>query len=186
MATADDYLKYIELRKELIKTNTSIVTPNLGSGNHLHYTYLRISFIAKTIDYLANRSIFSNIDKIEGSVIRSAVASTSWLLAHIPSASSLDILLFEMSEGLGLLDREDLGYTEVENPLFLIDKTNPQFIKKHNGFHYSLSEKGWNSYQNQEFQILASNLLASNINRFISYAAVIIAFVALIVTYFKK
>ena len=91
-----------------------------------------------------------------------------------------------MSEGLGLLDREDLGYTEVENPLFLIDKTNPQFIKKHNGFHYSLSEKGWNSYQNQEFQILASNLLASNINRFISYAAVIIAFVALIVTYFKK
>lgn len=186
MATNEDFSKYIELRKKLVKTNTSIISPNLGKGNHLHYTYLRISFIAKTIDYLAQLSTFSNIGKMEGSVIGEAVCSTSWLLNNIPSADSIDLLLFEMSEGLGLLDREDLGYVEVENPLSLIDTSKPSHIKKHVGFNYSLSEKGWSSYQSQEFQILSANLLSSNISRFVSYAAVIIAFIALLVTYFQK
>ena len=186
MVTNDDYTKYLELRKLLTKTSTNIITPNLGKGNHLLSTYLRVAFIAKTIDYLANMSTFSKIEKVEGSVITEAICGTSWMLGNIPTANCIDLLLFEMSEGLGLLDREDLGFVEVENPAHYLDKSKPSHIQKHLGYNYSLSEKGIRSYQNQEYQILSSNLLSSNINRLVSYAAVVIAFAALLVTIFTN
>lgn len=185
MSTSDDLAKFIKLKTRLIQTSTNIITPTLGKGNHLHYSYLRVLFIAKTIDYLAEMSIFSHIQKIDGSLITDAVCETSKLLGISPSENSLYMLLYEMSEGLCLLDREDMGSVEVENPAYLIDKTKPRYITKHLGFKYSLSEKGMRSYQNQEYQILAAELQSARISRFVSYSAVIIAFIALVISFFR-
>ncbi|WP_289300348.1 hypothetical protein [Xylanibacter muris] len=185
MLSAEEFTRYKELKSRLTDTNTDVISPNLGKGRHLHFLFLRISFVAKVIDYLAGMYIFSNISKLEGDIILSAVCKSSWMLSYLPTYNSLLLLLNEMAVGLELLNREDLGYEEVENPAFHLDNNKPKYIKRHLGYNYSLSDKGILSYQRQEYQILYANLLSANINRFVSYAAVIIAFVALIVTLCK-
>ncbi len=185
MLSAEELIKYKELKNRLTDTHTDVITPNLGKGRHLNYLFLRMSFIAKTIDYMAEMYMLTKTSKIDGDTILKAVCKSSWMLNNIPSYNSLMLLLNEMAVGLELLDRENLGYIEVENPAFHIDNSKPKFIQEHLGYNYSLSEKGVLSYQKQEYQILYANLLSANINRFVSYAAVIIAFVALIVTLCK-
>lgn len=181
-----DIEEYLRLRNLLTSTSTTILTPNLGKWwhRHLFYSYLRFLFIAKVIDYLAYKKIFSKIEELPGDIITMSVCKTSWLLDTIIPASHIDILLFEMSEGLKLLNRRDLGTEMVANPMYLIDKTQPKEKEIHKGFMYSLSEEGLETYANQTYHILASNLYSSRLGRFISYIALGVAFVTMIITFF--
>lgn len=180
MAEQDEVSKYLELRKKLVSTHSSILTTTLGKGKHLHNSYLRTLFIARVIDYLAEKAIFSKIIQIPDSIIVDAVCESSHILSYTQTQEILGCLLYEMSDGLELLDREDIGDITVENPAYCFDKTEPSTIKKHLGFKYSLSKKGFESYQEQKFQILAANLLSTRISRFVSYTALAIAFLAFI------
>lgn len=184
--TDDDIKRYLELREALCETSTTIVTPNLGKWwhRHLFYSYLRFIFIAKVIDYLAFNKIFSELSELPGDIITRSVCKTSWLLNTIIPASHIDILLFEMSEGLKLLDRRNLGNGTAPNPMYHLDKTQPKEKEFHKGFMYSLSKKGMEAYSNQTYHILASNLYSSRIGRCVSYIALGVAVATMIITYF--
>lgn len=184
MVEQDDILKYFELRKKLISTDTSIITPLLGKGKHLHNAYLRALFIAKVIDFLAEKAIFSKIIELPDDIIITAVSNSSRILSFTQTQEILQCLLYEMSDGLELLDRTDLGVVKVPNPAYQFDKNQPPEIEKHRGFNYMLSEKGFKAYQKQEFQILATNLISARISRVVSYSALLIALAAFIVRLF--
>lgn len=129
MAEQDEVSKYLELRKKLVSTHSSILTTTLGKGKHLHNSYLRTLFIARVIDYLAEKAIFSKIIQIPDSIIIDAVCESSHILSYTQTQEILGCLLYEMSDGLELLDREDIGDITVENPAYCFDKTEPSTIK---------------------------------------------------------
>ena len=62
-----------------------------------------------------------------------------------------------------------------------IDKSQEAEIKKFLGYKFKLSHKGWEAYRKQEYQILASNLFAARLSRYVSYIAVIIALCSLFI-----
>lgn len=100
MAEQDEVSKYLELRKELVSTHSSILTTTLGKGKHLHNSYLRTLFIARVIDYLAEKAIFSKIIQIPDSIIIDAVCESSHILSYTQTQEILGCLLYEMSDGL--------------------------------------------------------------------------------------
>lgn len=160
-----DFEEYKRLHDLLVNTNTSLLTPHLGKGNHLFHNYLRFSFIAKVIEYLGHQSVFCQTEKIETTIICRAVCQTSISLNYLPTVDQLHALLYEMTVGLKLLT-----HSVVDSKTILL----------------SLSEKGWEAYRNQEFQILAANLKSAMIGRFVSYIALFVSIIALVVAFFSN
>lgn len=183
--SSDDLDKYLKLRELFTNTKSSIITPFLGKWNHLNNAYLRIKFISKVIDYLAEKEVFENIKAMPDHLIIEAVCNTSCSLNCFISFDKLNLLLSEMSIGLGLLDRTDLGYVNVNNPQHSFDKNTAETIKKHVGYSYSLSNRGREVYQKQEYQILYYNLLSAKISRYVSYIAAFVAAIALLLQIFR-
>lgn len=176
-----------EIRKRwerLTHVPKSILTTSLSGRKRLNNSYLRFLFIAQTIEYLAHKSIFEKETFIGGRIISEAVALTYWRLGNITCAQ-LDLMLVEMAVGLQLLEVRDLGthdtidYKGVDNDGNIIIVEN---VKAHCGFAYSLSERGWESYKNQEYQILAAQLQSTRISRLVSYIAVGVSVIALVVS----
>ena len=91
------------------------------------------------------------------------------------------MLLIEVAVGLELLEIEKAGTMKVPNPLYGIYTNQEKEIEKFLGYNFKLSNKGWESYQKQEYQILASNLFAAKISRYVAYIALIVALLALFV-----
>lgn len=143
--------------------------------------YHRIQFIAKVIEYTVYLDFIYGIEKVSGKIILEAVGKTSWYLNLCPSYRQLEMLLKEVAVGLGLLEYEKSGTVKVPNPLYGINVDQEKEIEKFLGYNFSLSNKGWESYQKQEYQILASNLFAAKISRYVSYTALILALLAIIV-----
>lgn len=92
-----------------------------------------------------------------------------------------------MTVGLKLLDASDLGTYDTigiksvdENGKYVLGK-----VKSHCGFAYSLSERSWESYRKQEYQILVAQLQSLRIGRFVSYSAIILSVIAIIITLCK-
>lgn len=175
-----------EIRKRwerLIHVPKSILTPSLSGRKRLDNSYLRFLFIAQAIEYLAHKSIFEKETFIGGQIINQAVALTSWRLGNMTCAQ-LDLLLVEMAVGLQLLEFRDLGTRDTIDYKGMDKDGNiiVENVKAHCGFAYSLSERGWESYRNQEYQILAAQLQSTRISRLISYIAVGVSVIALIIT----
>lgn len=172
--------------KRLVNVPKSIFTPSLSGKNRLNNTYLRYLFIAQTIEYLAHKFLFENESYIADEIITEAVSCTSWRLGS-RTCIELNTLLHEMSIGLGLLEAKDLGIYESMS-LKRSEDGNEYYlspIQRHAGFAFKLSDRGWTSYQNQEYQILVAQLQSSRIGRYVSYAAVIVAVIATIIAIFK-
>ncbi len=181
MSELDEFEQTMNVRKILTSTKTSILTPNLGKGYHLMCSYHRFQFIAKVIEYMVYMKSVFGIEEVDGSIILDAVCEHSWYLKIIPSYKQLELLLIEISAGLGLLEVEELGTVNIPNPMYYIDKSQETEIKKFLGYKFKLSHKGWEAYRKQEYQILASNLFAARLSRYVSYIAVIIALCSLLV-----
>lgn len=172
----------IKFRKLLTEPSSSILSASNSKNWILFNTYLRMSFIAKVIDYLAHKSIYTKMEEIGGDIIIEAVCNTSKQLAYIPSNIQLLCLLHEMSEvGLGLLESHDLGEKEMDVPIL---EDNKLIMKKqlvHQGFSYSLSIAGWEAYKTQKFQITFIEMLSARIGRIVSYSAILLSIIAIIV-----
>ena len=181
MSELDEFEQTMKVRKILTSTKTSILTPNLGKGFHLMCSYHRFQFIAKVIEYMVYMKSVFGIEEVGGSIILDAVCEHSWYLKIIPSYKQLELLLIEISAGLGLLEVEELGTVNIPNPMYYIDKSQEAEIKKFPGYKFKLSHKGWEAYRKQEYQILASNLFAARLSRYVSYIAVIIALCSLFI-----
>lgn len=167
-------------KKKLTNTNTDLLTPHLGNGSHLIASYHRVQFIAKVIEYMVYMHSIRGIEKVHGDAIIDAVADTSLYLRLYPSQRQLEELLIEMSFGLELLECENLGTINVPVGIY-----NQENIKMFLGCNFKLSLEGWQSYRQQEYQILASNLHAAKISRWVSYVAVIIALLTLFVSIYS-
>ena len=172
--------------EQLMYVPKSLLTPSLSGKKRLDNSYLRYLFIAQVIEYLAHKSIFHNENSVGGRIISQAVATTSWMLGNM-TIQQLDLMLQEMTVGLKLLDASDLGTYDTigiksvdENGEYVLGK-----VKSHCGFAYSLSERGWESYRKQEYQILIVQLQSSRIGRFVSYSAIILSVIAIIITLCK-
>ena len=161
-------------------TNTDLLTPHLGNGSHLVKSYHRVQFIAKVIEYMVYLSSSYGIEKVHGRIIIDALANTSWYLRMCPSQSQLEKLLIEMSFGLGLLEIEDMESIKI--PIDIDDKNKISIFL---GCNFRLSQKGWDSYRTQEYQILASDLYAARISRWVSYVAITIALLTLFVSIYS-
>ena len=183
MIDSDDIKNAQERKKLLTETSTNILTPNLGKGFHFLSAYHRIQFIAKVIEYLVSKY---PIENIAGNIILEAVCKTSWYLGLFPSEEQLKILLIEMATKLDLLEIEELGSIKISNPMYFFDKSQPKEINKFLGYSYKLSLKGWESYQKQEYQILAAKLKEARISRYVSYTAVVIALGTFLLRLFLK
>lgn len=181
MSTIEDIRKDDELAELLTTTKTDLLTPHLGKGNHLTKSYHRIQFIAKVIEYMVYLASTHGIKKVNGKIILEAVGKTSWYLDLCPSYRQLEMLLIEVAAGLELLEIEKAGTIKVPNPLYGINANQEKEIEKILGYNFKLSNKGWESYKKQEYQILASNLFAAKISRCISYIALIIALLSFLV-----
>jgi len=186
MSEIKDIDTLIKFRKILTEPTSSILSPSNSKTSVLTNTYLRMSFIAKVIDYLAHYSIYAKMEKIGGDIIIEAVCNTPKQLSLIPSNLQLLCLLHEMSEvGLGLLDSHDLGEKEMEVSILKDDKL---IIKKqlvHQGFSYSLSVSGWEAYKTQKYQIILAEMLSARIGRVVSYSAILLSIIAIIVALLK-
>lgn len=185
MSEFDKIKKAIKIRNILTDTQTTLLTPNLGKGFHLRSSYYRFQFISKVIEYMVYIKATYGIEEVHGDVILDAVCKNSYFLQLFPTYNQLKLLLIEISLGLGLLDVIELGTIKVSNPLHNIDKSQPDEIEKFLGYNFKLSAKGWDSYSKQEYQILASNLFAARLSRWVSYIAVIISLTALFIRCFK-
>ena len=186
MSTIDDICKNDELVESLTTTKTNLLTPHLGKGFHLIKSYYRIQFIAKVIEYMVYLASFYRIEKVSGKNILEAVGKTSWYLNFCPSYHQLEMLLIEVAVGLELLEIENAGTIKAPNPLYGIYTNQEKEIEKFLGYSFKLSNKGWESYKKQEYQILASNLFATKISRYVSYTALIIALLSFLVKMFYK
>lgn len=176
----------IKFRKLLTEPSSSILSAANCKKGVLSNTYLRISFIAKVIDYLAHKSIYNKIDRIGGDVIIEAVCNSSKQLSLIPTNEQLECLLHEMSEvGLGLLDSYDLGKMDIELPTIEDGKVEIKNKSVHQGFSYSLSVSGWEAYKTQKYHIIFTEMLSARIGRIVSYSAILLSIIAIIVTLIK-
>ena len=181
MPIIDDIRKNDELIELLTTTKTDLLTPHLGKGNHLINSYHRIQFIAKVIEYMVYLASTHGIKKVNGKIILETVGKTSWYLNLCPSYRQLEMLLIEVAVGLELLEIENAGTIKVPNPFYGIKVDQEKEIDKFLRYNFKLSNKGWESYQKQEYQILASNLFAAKISRYVAYIALIVALFALLV-----
>lgn len=181
MPIIDDIRKNDKLVELLTTPKTDLLTPHLGKGNHLINSYYRIQFIAKVIEYMVYLASVYGIKKVSGEIILEAVGKTSWYLNLCPSYRQLEMLLIEVAVGLELLEIEKAGTIKVPNPLYGISANQETEIDKFLGYNFKLSNKGWESYKKQEYQILASNLFAAKISRYVSYTALIIALLSFLV-----
>lgn len=179
-------IKAKKIRDKLTETTTNIITPNLGKGFHLISSYYRFQFIAKVIEYMVSMKMAYGIDELDGKTILDAVCKHTKYLLFVPSEDQLKLLMLEVSIGLGLLEDEELGTIKVSNPLHLIDKSQPAEINQFLGHKFRLSSKGWESYSKQEYQILASNLFAARLGRCVSYIALLIALISLLIRCFSE
>lgn len=64
MSEIKDIETLIKFHKLLAEPISSILNPSNSKTSVLTNTYLRISFIAKVIDYLAHYSIYAKIESI--------------------------------------------------------------------------------------------------------------------------
>lgn len=181
MSEYEEFEQILKVRKTLTSTKTSILTPNLGKGFHLMCSYHRFHFIAKVIEYMVYMKSTYGIEDVSGRIILDAVCEHSWYLKLVPSYKQLELLLIEISAGLGLLDVEELGTVNMPNPMYHIDKSQEAEIKTFLGYKFKLSHKGWEAYKKQEYQILAANLFAARLSRCVSYIAVVIALSSLLI-----
>lgn len=182
----DEVIKAKKIREFLVDTTTDIITPNLGNGFHLRSSFHRFQFIAKVLEYMAYMKTICGIEEISGDIILDAVCKHSWYLNFVPTNNKLKLLLLEISLGLGLLEVKDLGTIKVSNPLHQIDRSQPKEIEKFLGHKFRLSPKGWESYSKQEYQILAANLFAARLGRCVSYIALLVALISLLIRCFSK
>lgn len=179
--------KLIQRWKELVAVPESILTPSLSGRSRLNNSYLRYMFIAQTIEYLAHKAIFDGEIYISSRIITYAIIpKSSWRLGN-RTYKELELMLLEMAIGLELLEAKDLGTYETVGIKSIDDngKCTCGKVTKHSGFSYALSEKGWKSYRNQEYQILLAQLQASRINRFTAYAALLISVIVALFTMFS-
>lgn len=180
MEEIEEFERISKIRTFLTQASSSILTPIWSKKGVLTNTYLRFSFIAKVIEYLANKSIFHNIDSVHGNIIIEAICNTSWRLNYFENLNHLHLLLYEMSQkGLDLIEIEDLGTCTIPSIALKDGKLSRENIKMHKGFSYRLSKKGWESYRKQEFQILVANIYAARISRFVSYSALFLSLIAI-------
>lgn len=180
--------KLIKRWKELVAVPKSILTPSLSGKSRLDNSYLRYMFIAQTIEYLAHKTIFEGEIYIGGQIIAEAIISnSSWRLGN-RTCKEIELMLLEMATGLELLEAKDLGTYETTGIKSIDDNGKCIWSKvtRHCGFSYALSEKGWESYRKQEYQILLAQLQTSRINRFTAYAALVISVIAALFTMFSN
>ena len=154
-----------EIKDRLVSTDTSIVTPNLGKRLHHLYSYFRCVFIARVLEYMIHLAGSYKIFSISEDILLEAMGRTSWFFSY-SLERRLKILLQEMVGGLGLLELE------------VIDEPNAPYGSKTINY-YKLSTAGYQSYKDQVYQTLVTQMHANIIGRILTYCAVIIALIAL-------
>ncbi len=183
MSEIKDIETLIKFHKLLTEPISSILNPSNSKTSVLTNTYLRISFIAKVIDYLAHYSIYAKIESVSGKTILEAVCNTSKLLSYSQTEEVLLCLLHEMSEvGLGLLISHDLGEKEVDFSTVVDGKVVRKLQLVHQGFRYSLSTDGWDAYKSQKYQVMYAEMRTALIGRIVSYSALFLSALAIVVS----